>query len=343
MFLHCFVISVTSEAAKKGCWIGLHIPSNTASSSFQWISSSAVGAAVSGKRNSMFLDWRRNEPNNMTVSNGTVNFGGERCAHLVPWQQDPHIIEQGSWADDKCENTRPFVCQVFAVTIRYSITVTNHTEIVYGVIQGGSVYSMSSANIQSLYLLRTAALYLSASTTSASKRLSPSTLQEVWMMDSARLVILASVVMQSGAFIGDMEPTSYRYFANIVDLTSTKAIYAQSQVIVTKTGTISIGDVSASVSCVAGDVSVNNVTMDARLVVKGGNVTVAACNTLLLRQVDRVFYVLYFMCVFWLCLIYCCLNYGVGLGWRLGKGSCSSKCRYVRCVIGWLFVSFDCL
>lgn len=115
----------------KGCWLGLRDPQG--SGDWRWISRLAVGVPSQGT----FLDWRRDEPNNHSISEGvpagTPTAPGERCAALVPWQEDPLLQEQGSWNDVSCDVAKPFLCQVFASTERYTLTVT-----------GGAVFESSA-------------------------------------------------------------------------------------------------------------------------------------------------------------------------------------------------------
>ncbi|KAJ1430200.1 hypothetical protein B484DRAFT_53134 [Ochromonadaceae sp. CCMP2298] len=128
--------------ATRGCWIGLQDKRGTGD--FGWIQSRAlgkVGGRVSGEFNSStfvpqqgtFLDWRRQEPNNHSISDGVPAKGGERCGALVGWQSDPLVQEQGSWNDDSCETLKPFVCQMVAATMRSTVTVTGATVLSGGV------------------------------------------------------------------------------------------------------------------------------------------------------------------------------------------------------------------
>jgi len=132
-----------TEVYNKGCWIGLQDVDGDGD--FDWIQPRAVGQPrvvtrfgslntstfdLAGADNGMFLDWRRQEPNNHTLSEGLPSQeGGERCGALIAWQHDPLIQEQGSWNDDACQVQRPFVCQMFGETIRHTVTVAGGTSL----------------------------------------------------------------------------------------------------------------------------------------------------------------------------------------------------------------------
>lgn len=273
--------SGSKGAFARGCWIGIR---QVAGDGFEWLSPSAVGGAVAGKRDAMFLDWRRHEPNNMTVSNGTATYGGEQCVQLVPWQQDPLIVEQGAWADDACQNTRPFICQVFSPTVRFSVTVANATTFETGVVHGGAIVSVGTAKIASVHLLRGAALWLGSSTR-------VSRVRNVVLMDAARLVAVGRVAMYNDARVGDMPLAEYRDLLGVSAslAASPNALYAQSVVVVASKGallTTSLSNIDAtpSTSTAIGCGGAHNITLAARFIVRGGNVTIGACSSLLLQQ-----------------------------------------------------------
>jgi hypothetical protein len=85
---------------------------------------------------SLFLDWRRSEPNNHTVSEG-FRTDGEKCTSLIAWQEDPLIKEQGSWNDVSCELKKPFICQLQQITTRFVLSVNNRTLLYGGSFVGG--------------------------------------------------------------------------------------------------------------------------------------------------------------------------------------------------------------
>lgn len=130
-----------SSARSRGCWIGLRDLYGTGN--FAWISPAGIGD--SDADSGMFLDWRRGEPNNHTISEGVESPGGERCAALVPWQEDPLLLEQGSWNDDSCQVQKPFVCQVFGNTARYTISVSKKTTLSAGSLEGGVIATGTGA------------------------------------------------------------------------------------------------------------------------------------------------------------------------------------------------------
>lgn len=137
-----------SAAHAEGCWVGLQDPKGTGD--WRWLSPLAVGTA----RRGTFLDWRRDEPSNHSISEGAPagrpSAGGERCASLVPWQKDPLLLEQGSWNDISCETAKPFLCQVFGNTERYTLTVRGSAALAGGGLEGGVVVLGTAAGAVSL-------------------------------------------------------------------------------------------------------------------------------------------------------------------------------------------------
>jgi hypothetical protein len=80
----CYRARSGSVAHSKGCWIGLQDPLGTGN--FSWISPVGLGPIAGGK--GKFLDWRREEPNNHSISEGfpagVPVAGGERLAPGAP-------------------------------------------------------------------------------------------------------------------------------------------------------------------------------------------------------------------------------------------------------------------
>lgn len=194
-----------SPANQFGCWIGLHDPQGTGD--FDWIEPLTSGSAK------LFVDWRRGEANNHTISAGVLAPLGERCGVLVPWQEDPLIEEQGSWNDISCDLSRAFVCQMYMTTDRFSITVLSHSAFSGGGMEGGillvghpSVDSESGEEIRStdassifneFSLTRSATLHLSVAA-------SNTILGHVALEDGSSLLVDASSVhLVSGSFLGE--------------------------------------------------------------------------------------------------------------------------------------------
>ncbi len=71
-----------------------------------------------------FRDWRRTEQHNTDLTEGFLD-NGKRCVFTFPWQEDPVIMEQGSWARSRCDTPRPFVCQHFASTVNYRVNINS--------------------------------------------------------------------------------------------------------------------------------------------------------------------------------------------------------------------------
>lgn len=125
----CRATPSLASPREHGCWIGLKdISSN---GNFQWLPSHS-----SNYRG--FRNWRRFEPNNHTVTEGYSTLG-ELCAHLVPWQEDPLIVEQGMFEDASCFVKKPFVCQMFGKTKRFTLSVSGESYFDGGVLAGGEL------------------------------------------------------------------------------------------------------------------------------------------------------------------------------------------------------------
>ncbi len=125
---------VDSDSVGEGCWIGLRDPKG--SGDFRWIIDEQMENSNAAK---LFLDWRRSEPSNHTVSEGMESLGGERCAATIPWIEDALLEEQGGWNDDSCFATKPFVCQAIVDSIKFKITLFDHLQTDGGALEGGEI------------------------------------------------------------------------------------------------------------------------------------------------------------------------------------------------------------
>lgn len=250
---------------------------------FDWLDRTAVGASYTSADSSLFVDWRRNEPNNMTVSNGTATPGGERCVQLVPWQQDPLIIEQGAWNDDACQNERSFICQAFSPTTRYSLTISNATYIVAGTLIGGEIFSKGPTIIENLSILRSAAIHFEAQN-------HISRVRYLILMDSSKVYVEAPVAIFGSGFIGEMSVDEYQYLLGVYDVN--QALYAQSRILVSGNGTLSstcLTNLHANPNVKVlgtGQCSTSGeVSLDAEVRVDGGVIAVGNYSSLNLYQV----------------------------------------------------------
>jgi hypothetical protein len=156
-----------------------------------------------------FLDWRRDEPNNHSlsagVSAGVPAAGGERCASLVPWQEDPLLQEQGSWNDVSCEAAKPFLCQSYGDTQRYTLTVTGAAALTGGGLEGGILRVgtvTGSADLLDYEVSRSGRLVVAAKATDC-------TIGTLLLKDGATLQLLAAnAYTLSGAYIGEPQYNS---------------------------------------------------------------------------------------------------------------------------------------
>lgn len=198
-----------SAAESKGCWIGLQDMLGTGN--YDWIQPYALGQsqyvpygeAVTYK--SYFLDWRRYEPNNETLSESDPSvLGGERCGSLIPWQEDPLIQEQGSWNDVSCDVFKPFVCQIFGSTIRYQIYIVKDLYIDGGILEGGQLVSgEGDTTIINYTIIRGASITITSSSTSSSSNKN-NVISKLYLVDGAQLFIDSKVQMFSDAYIGEL-------------------------------------------------------------------------------------------------------------------------------------------
>eukprot|EP01038_Epipyxis_sp_PR26KG_P008814 gene8814-11902_t len=170
----------------SGCWIGMKDKSGNGD--FDWIEPQTVGHTDQSLA-PIFMDWRRNEPNNHTVSEG-IFTNGELCVELIPWLQDPLIVEQGSWNDLSCKLKKPFVCQLYAVTTRYTITINTIASLEGGGMEGGSMRINGTSDIQSFTVTRTGVMNIT-------KSASNSIIRNLHLENGSSLYLEANVFFQS--------------------------------------------------------------------------------------------------------------------------------------------------
>jgi len=197
------IICSNSSALDRGCWIGL--TDRRGDGDFDWIQPLAVGSTLSvGTTDlgpSMFKDWRRYEPNNQSISEGMPSppdAGGERCASLVPWEEDPLIQEQGSWNDYSCTALKPFICQMFGDTSRYQLQVLQDVHLVGGALEGGILQSGTGSTSVLLFTVSRGGMIVLSPTTS-----SPISIDQLLLLDGANCTLQAHVQLLSSAFIGE--------------------------------------------------------------------------------------------------------------------------------------------
>lgn len=147
----------------------------------------------------LFMDWRRGQPDNHTISEGVAyRDGGERCVQLIPWQEDPLIEEQGSWNDASCELKKPFICQLARLTSRNVLRVTHQASISGGVVEGGvlQLEGMRDNVVSSLTAIRSASVVIAPSARNT-------VLGDVSLQDGSVLVIRSSLTIRRGSFLGE--------------------------------------------------------------------------------------------------------------------------------------------
>lgn len=189
---------------------------------FDWIQPLAVGSTSSSSSSttdddqweggssssSMFQDWRRFEPNNQSLSEGRPSppeAGGERCASLVPWQEDPLIQEQGSWNDYSCTALKPFICQMFGSTSRHQLQVLQDVYLHGGAMEGGVLQTgAGSTSVLQFTMRRGGKILISSPTISSSTTI----IDQLLLIDGSSCIIMESQVqLLSGAFIGEPSHT----------------------------------------------------------------------------------------------------------------------------------------
>lgn len=250
-----------TDAHSKGCWIGLQDRLGTGE--FTWISPLAVGGT--DMDNGMFLDWRRDEPNNHSISEGVPAQGGERCAALVPWQEDPLVLEQGSWNDDSCTVSRPFVCQTFGDTQRFALTVTHSLLLTAGTLEGGVLVSGSgTAELLNFEVERGGRIEMPSVTGQPTASFA-CVLGTVLLEDGASLVLHNNAITVSNAYIGET-----RNVSAMTHHSSSSYLAMQPFVQIDAGSTVTMGAYCPTNNSPSGCTATNsNVTINARAFVEG--------------------------------------------------------------------------
>ena len=210
-----------SPAYVNGCWIGLRDATNTGN--FDWINPAYVGS------DTIFMDWRRGEPNNHTSSDG-IPTNGEQCGQIIAWQEDPLIQEQGSWNDESCQVSKPFICQIYANTHRYTLTTATKVTLTGGRLEGGYLnVGTGASTINHFEAHRSAIITLGSLATGT-------IIHTLLLTDGSELVVAApKVYLASGSFIGepqlpvgtfttDMQPRVTTNVGTIVEAVATSVV-----------------------------------------------------------------------------------------------------------------------
>ena len=267
-----------SAAHSRGCWFGLQ--DRRGSGAFDWISPIGLGT-VDGD-NGKFLDWRRDEPNNHSLSDGFPSGGGdrngERCAALVPWQEDPLVLEQGSWKDDSCTSEKPFLCQIYGNTERFTITARSGALLTGGGMEGGVLQLATvtgAAGLYSFNVTRSGRIQVSSTATDC-------VLGTVLLMDGSSLALHANARTQSDAFIG--EPLT----VSLVMAGSAPAshLLMQSFLTVEASATVTFAPLCTVLSPTDCSALETNVTINARAFVKGSLSVSSVSDVMMLQGAD---------------------------------------------------------
>ena len=176
---------------RAGCWIGLSDPQGIGQ--YSWLQPETV-------RNNTFRDWRRYEYNNHTFSEGQPT-NGELCVQMVPWQGDALISEQGSFNDIACKLEKPFVCQIFAKTQRYTVTVSGTTTLNGGGIKQGQISMMGTSHITDFYAWRGSNLLIKSSAQAGTD----CTIHKLLLEDGSSFGVETNVTIETSgeAYIGE--------------------------------------------------------------------------------------------------------------------------------------------
>ncbi len=210
---------------------------------FDWLAPAYVGNSAG-----LFMDWRRGEPNNHTVSEGQPT-NGELCVQLVPWQEDPLVLEQGSWNDESCALLKPSICQLYGSTARHTLTVGT-ASLSDGALEGGNlVLGAGQSAISKFHISRAASVTIT-------EQAAGSSVGTLTMADGASLVIAGNTTLLSGAYVGELVSSS------------SSAFPMQPVVSVLSRSTLSLLSACGMVggACSA----LNNVTLNSRVTLLGG-------------------------------------------------------------------------
>jgi len=205
--------NMTINATVPGCWIGLKMDANVAKDPdlkdrknyFSWVGGGGTlgyGPPSLGSLIPAFRDWRRYEPDNHTLSEGQYDMGGENCVQLIPWDQDPLVLNEGSWNDDGCELLKPYVCQMMASTQQFQVNVAN--ALIYdGGMVGGELIVSGQATITKFNASNGAVISLLGGANSAASTIS----RYLHLQSGSSLRVYGKLRVNVGALIGEAQGT----------------------------------------------------------------------------------------------------------------------------------------
>ena len=224
--------AASSTARVGGCWIGLSMDLNT--NSFQWNENVYTSPTP---QVTAFRDWRRAEPNNHTYSEGQ-STNGELCTIVVPWQNDPLIVEQGSWNDVACKLMKAYVCETTRPTNRFQLVVTGTATLLGGAFEGGILTLQAQSLLGGYSFFRSAIVKFNMPLTTTA-----TIVDSLPMHDGSSMLINARIIIRRGLYIGENPPFA-TYLPYSESLVGMKAVSSQlgimPQVIVSSTGSITL-------------------------------------------------------------------------------------------------------
>jgi len=196
-----------SSAFTEGCWIGLQDAFGTGY--YNWRDPASM-------LDLSFRDWRRGSDRadrNALDEPGAFIDNGDNCVHIVPWQEDPLILEQGSFEEVSCfEESKAYVCQMLVTPRRYSLRLRNKSYLNGGGLRGGHLVVKNSFDVSEFFVEETAHITVSGES---------STIKHLVLCDGSELDLHTNINITEETFIGE---TSLHGLQPIVFIASGYAI-----------------------------------------------------------------------------------------------------------------------
>lgn len=181
-----------SAAFNGGCWMGLQDAFGTGY--YNWRDPNAM-------LDISFRDWRRGSDRSdrqELEDPGPFINNGDNCVHLVPWQEDPVISEQGSFEEVSCSTQKAFVCQRLVTSSRYTVTVLGTSIFTAsGGIRGGRLVLKGYFEFDSFFAENAATI------TAASHSGPPVVIRTLVLRDGSNVELNTNVLITDNAFIGE--------------------------------------------------------------------------------------------------------------------------------------------
>lgn len=351
MLYYYYVVLIARGSAvfEQGCWIGLkkinqqhqQIVAMTTGSSGSTSDEDVDDGDGAAYTKGLFLDFQHNElivnptDNDKDDNSATINeyiyddiataSGNnvpKQCILLAPWQQYPLVLEQGSWKHYQhhpqeqqqqlgCHSLRPFICQIFADTTRYTLNVTSSV-LLQGkkvIIEGGRLLitasgtSSSSSSAAAVQLLELTASYganiiIAPSSASTTATTAAATLGSVLLTDGSKLSLssYATATAIRNAYIGEIYLNSTTTTAATSTVTTTSAAASstngehfamQPQVVLARSATLTLTSNSSSQSVVT--INAAMITQSSSGSSSRSSLILGANTELVLLQVSAVY------------------------------------------------------